>query len=194
MFDYTVQFLQTKINLSSCRHKNVWEKGNLAPLVLNLGCWMGWVMNFTAYRFNLSVYSHWVGGWVGPESRFRCFREEINLLPVHGIDPRHHGHPVFFSQKTRNSKHTVNSYIHLQKKTLFQTRKSVVNIRCIWLNKSVVNIRCIWLNKSVVNIRCIWPDKSVVNIPCIWPNKSVVNIPCIWLNKSVVNIWDKPLF
>ena len=31
-------------------------------------CWMGWVMRFTPCRFYLSVFSHWIGGWVGPRT------------------------------------------------------------------------------------------------------------------------------
>jgi hypothetical protein len=37
---YAVQFLQVKINLSPWRHGNLWEKGNIALLVLHLDA--GW--------------------------------------------------------------------------------------------------------------------------------------------------------
>jgi hypothetical protein len=78
---------------SAPRHPYVWENGDIAPCILNLGIWCRWVVSFTSqphYARGKDADIHCIGSWVGLRAGLDAVAKR-NTLPCRKSNP---GRPV----------------------------------------------------------------------------------------------------
>jgi hypothetical protein len=64
-------------------YEGTWRNGGVAPRITYLVTWWKWVVSFTPGHFTRGegfTYTNLIGDWGGPQSRSRCFGEQITLV------------------------------------------------------------------------------------------------------------------
>jgi len=89
---YIILFINIKwnksLNCSCSRHENMWMKGALAPLILNIETSWRCLVNYKFLSLNSKRRSdliHWISGQAGLRTGINTVKQKVNFLPWLGV-------------------------------------------------------------------------------------------------------------